>query len=964
MNDVLGYPEPCVSCGLYRKSAYYKSQPEFIPNSGSGRSVVVITHMPDSSGGFANPQDGPNQFLKDACGVITNPVWLTSAVLCEPDFQLKGKELSNTYQQCNIWFNSLLAQLTNAGPDSEPGCVIACGLAAFKSLFPKTHLTLTQATKTIHYYKIGDWEIPVLVIFEPSNHMSFRDYHGRDLRPEYCDTFFFAKRLADKTYVKPVVNYEIIPMNSDADLYMAKEWFARSHYKLADAVCFDTEVSINPDDYFKRTNQHPNSKIIAYVLEYTNQFGQSQCAVFRTRGLSKRVIFDLIIGQLFHDPEGPPAIFGSNLQFDFTTLICHVGEETNLRIETAFWFFNALARFPKSMKDSIRDYTDAFEDSFLFNFCWDQGSLGNGLKGLYVKYTKEPDYSLEIDEYRKQHNIKDYIDLPPELLELYAARDGNAQGVVMRVELPKIDAQVNPNSHEGFQQMSYHFKKWEVISSIILSLQGLPFDNTYFQSQLIQQNQMIEYLEGFVNSSPLAWYTGRLDKNGQPRPELNVKSGPQMHCLIENIIKNLGLDESKFSRTETGLFQFQPNLHILQNIEGHIGDVFKALEKIRELRDLISKHISMPLDFGLPGPCRYHLHANFKIARSEFSQSTTNQKVSGTKTAEGVGHGGRYSSEPNVQNIPARINPEIVAIVRRGYRAVDDDHLLVNGDLKTIEPVVRAWMSGCQKAKDVFLLGCREPKNPYGDWYLAVGSPFLKKAPPDITKAERNLAKNNILLAINYGQHPRVLCDILNCSEQEAYQLYNDFFRIHFPEFHIMYAETRERVLMGLPIHNLAGGTKIFKLSKTYNYKREEHFWMLPYELEKELGLTGNDAHEIRAADNFTVQGKAAWINNAGMVNLTRLQMIHPKFRAIKQHLTIHDALLFSVPKKDHQYWVNVIATILYSPVLLGQVGYQLFHPDQNPLRGEFKIGETYYDGDMKEIDYSILPEILELFFQ
>ncbi len=29
-----------------------------------------------------------------------------------------------------------------------------------------------------------------------------------------------------------------------------------------------------------------------------------------------------------------------------------------------------------------------------------------------------------------------------------------------------------------------------------------------------------------------------------------------------------------------------------------------------------------------------------------------------------------------------------------------------------------------------------------------------------------------------------------------------------------------------------------------------------------------------------------------------------------------------------------------------------------------FKIGETYYDGDMKEIDYSILPEILELFFQ
>lgn len=284
-----------------------------------------------------------------------------------------------------------------------------------------------------------------------------------------------------------------------------------------------------------------------------------------------------------------------------------------------------------------------------------------------------------------------------------------------------------------------------------------------------------------------------------------------------------------------------------------------------------------------------------------------------------------------------------------------EEFVLVNSDLKTIEPVINAWISNCKKAKDVFLLGCREPDNPNGDWYSNVGASFMKQTPEYIrknTNGIRDVVKNDVVLALNYGRNPQILADVLGWTFEETEAAYKKFFYEDFPEMHVSYEQIRYQVFMGQPVRDVTGGQQLFPLHNLYDYDRDKHFWLLPHELEKVLKISAKDRHIINKAGNFRIQGPSTKINTLGNININKRRMMDPEFRRlVHTHNMVHDSQVMSFMKKYFQWIVNETASIIYDCKTLAARGWGFnFTEDENPLRGEYKAGLNYWD--MKEVFY------------
>lgn len=318
-----------------------------------------------------------------------------------------------------------------------------------------------------------------------------------------------------------------------------------------------------------------------------------------------------------------------------------------------------------------------------------------------------------------------------------------------------------------------------------------------------------------------------------------------------------------------------------------------------------------------------------------------------------------HNSEPNMQNIMNRGDQTKVAEVRRGYIA-RPGFTLVNSDLKTIEPVLLAWISGSRRMKDIFLLGCHEPNNPLADYYRNLGAHFFKVVdssitPEKVTKEMRVVAKNDILLALQYGRSPHALSDVLGCTYEEADTLLKQFFYELYPEVHQAYEAVRYAVLYGQMVTTVTGTRQRFPLQQLYNYDRTTDFWTLPYELNKKLNITPHDAHMIRKAWNFLHQGPAAQINNSGLCALHQERKESPFIaKALCPISSVHDAIVSEIRTEDLQDIVNEMVTILYNPERLDDLGFNFgFTKEENPLRGEVKAGTNYYD--LVEMEWKIV---------
>ncbi len=221
------------------------------------------------------------------------------------------------------------------------------------------------------------------------------------------------------------------------------------------------------------------------------------------------------------------------------------------------------------------------------------------------------------------------------------------------------------------------------------------------------------------------------------------------------------------------------------------------------------------------------------------------------------------SSDPNLQNIPIRT--ELGRKIRRAFVAGEADLVLLAADYSQIELRILAHVSGDEHLKDAFARGA--------DIHRETAARVLHKAPEDITKDERSMAKM-VNFGLAYGMSDFGLASRANIPRQEAQEFINSYFAAYSGISYYMMAIKEQAKAQGF-VETLLGR------------KRQ-----IPELRASNPALRG--AGE-RMAINMPIQGTAADIQKIAMIRVAeRLAAEGSRARLL---LSVHDELLFEVPR-------------------------------------------------------------------
>ncbi len=221
------------------------------------------------------------------------------------------------------------------------------------------------------------------------------------------------------------------------------------------------------------------------------------------------------------------------------------------------------------------------------------------------------------------------------------------------------------------------------------------------------------------------------------------------------------------------------------------------------------------------------------------------------------------SSDPNLQNIPIRT--ELGRKIRRAFVAGEPDLVLLAADYSQIELRILAHVSGDEHLKDAF---ARQ-----ADIHRETAARVLHKAPEDITKDERSMAKM-VNFGLAYGMSDFGLASRANIPRGEAQEFINSYFAAYSGISYYMMAIKEQAKSQGF-VETLLGR------------KRQ-----IPELRASNPALRG--AGE-RMAINMPIQGTAADIQKIAMIRVAeRLAAEGSRARLL---LSVHDELLFEVPR-------------------------------------------------------------------
>ncbi len=219
------------------------------------------------------------------------------------------------------------------------------------------------------------------------------------------------------------------------------------------------------------------------------------------------------------------------------------------------------------------------------------------------------------------------------------------------------------------------------------------------------------------------------------------------------------------------------------------------------------------------------------------------------------------SSDPNLQNIPIRT--ELGRRIRRAFVAGEPGMTLLAADYSQIELRVLAHVSGDEHLKAAFAAG--------EDIHRATAARVLRKAPEDVTRDERSMAKM-VNFGLAYGMSDFGLSSRANIPRAEAQEFINNYFASYSGISYYMMA-IKERAREQGFVTTLLGRRRA-----------------IPELQARNAALRG--AGE-RMAINMPIQGTAADIVKIAMIRVDE-RLRRDGFRA-RLLLSVHDELLFEV---------------------------------------------------------------------
>ena len=349
----------------------------------------------------------------------------------------------------------------------------------------------------------------------------------------------------------------------------------------------------------------------------------------------------------------------------------------------------------------------------------------------------------------------------------------------------------------------------------------------------------------------------------------NINSPSQLGAIL---FEELRLPSTK--KTKSG---FATGASVLEELRG----VHPAIELILDYRQL-SKLKSTYIDAlpALVNPKTGRVHTNF------------NQ----TRTATGR----LSSSEPNLQNIPAR--GEMAKEIREAFIAPPGTYLLA-GDYSQIDLRALAHLS-----QDPGLL---EAFRQDADIHAATAAQLFNVAPSQVTPDMRRLAKT-VNFGVIYGMSDYGLEQATELSRQEAAQFIAAYFA-KYPGIKEYLESTKERARRSGYVQTILGRRRYIPEINAAN---------------RQVRVAAE-----RMAINMPVQGTSADIIKVAMIKLHQ-EMKRQGLKS-KMLLQVHDELIFEVPEAEMKVMTKLVVEVMSTALALSA-----------PLKVDIKTGTNW--GEME----------------
>jgi DNA polymerase-1 len=255
------------------------------------------------------------------------------------------------------------------------------------------------------------------------------------------------------------------------------------------------------------------------------------------------------------------------------------------------------------------------------------------------------------------------------------------------------------------------------------------------------------------------------------------------------------------------------------------------------------------------------------------------------------------SSDPNLQNIPIRT--ELGREIRRAFIA-EPGNLLISADYSQIEFRVLAHL-----AEDEFLIeSFRQGADFHAQTAMKIFGPDTGRDPHEL----RATAKM-VNYALLYGKTAFTLAKDINVTPQVAQEFIDAYFA-GFPRVRAFLDRTLEEGRATGVVKTMYGRRRLVPELNSRNFQIR--------------------AAAERMAVNLPIQGSAADIMKRAMIDVHAALAGHPDARMI---LTVHDELLFEVPKANADEITEIVRQSMQSAAKL-----------KVPLTVDVGVGENWKD--------------------
>lgn len=416
--------------------------------------------------------------------------------------------------------------------------------------------------------------------------------------------------------------------------------------------------------------------------------------------------------------------------------------------QTKILMFNAVfdIRMLKNQADVI---LTAYWDGYIAARLLNENEPENNLKYLYTKYCGDGDVK-EHYSFDSLFSGISFDRVPISTAYLYAARDAIITYELYKFQEPFLTAESEECISRELQGPAWIFKNVEMpLVNVIVEMEdaGISFDKELAKELSVKyNNQLQEKTKEFYTECEK--YVGDISEYNVRNPNkldilININSPTQLAILLYDIIGIEAVDKEASRGTGE---------EILLRIK---HPLVKIILDYREIEKLLSTYIDKMAKIVNPKTGRIHC---------KFNQL-------------GADTGRMSSSEPNMQNIPAK-NKEI----RKMFTA-SEGYVLLSSDYSAQEPRLTAHMS-----KDVKMIDAYKKDK---DLYVEIAS-IAYNLPYDECKEFREDGTKNpdgkkrrgtakvIVLGVCYGKGVKAIAEDLGITVEKAQEIY-DKIMMEFP---------------------------------------------------------------------------------------------------------------------------------------------------------------------------------------